>query len=83
MYEYKELKQNFVVTGLERRLKQDKSGDELRTITDQLSQMTEQVEAERKSGLPPSDFYQADRLLSSLRVADQVVHRTWNRFHRC
>ena len=83
MYPFKKLKQNFVVTNLERRLKQDKGGAELGAIEGQLSDMTAQVEADRKRGLPPEEYFQADQLLSSLRVAAQTVRRTWNRFHAC
>lgn len=83
MYSFKKLRQNFVVTNLERRLKQDNNGVALSAIEGQLSEMTAQAEADRKRGLPPEEYYQADRLLASLRVAAQTVRRTWNRFHAC
>lgn len=76
-----ELKENFVVTGLERRLKEDKSGAEMYRIENQLALRVAEVEAHKRSGLPPAEYFQVDRLLASLRVAEQVVRRAWNGYH--
>jgi hypothetical protein len=81
MLTVKELKENFVATDLERRLKNDKSGAVLGEIEDQLTLCIEEVDAAKKAGLSPNEYYRADRLLPSLRVSHQVVRRTWNHFH--
>ena len=76
-----ELREHFVVTGLEQQLKNDGDRSELDKIENAIDSCLHQVEAEKRLGLPPDEFYRADRLLSSLRVARQVVRRTWFRHH--
>ena len=76
-----ELREHFVVTGLEEQLKSDTERTELVRIENEIDSCLCQVEAKKRGGLPPEDFYRVERLLSSLRVAKQVVRRTWFRHH--
>lgn len=75
------LKNKFVTTKLQRMLKNDSQGALRNQIVEDIALWTDKVQQEKQSGLPPADFFKAEKLLSSLRVAEQVIFRTWNSFH--
>lgn len=77
----RDLKGRFVTTELERKLKADKQGTLRDQVVLDLSNCAAEMEQHKHSGLPPDDFFKTEKLLSSLRVAEQVVRRTWNMFH--
>ena len=77
----KDLRKEFVTTDLERKLKADKQGVIRDQIVDALTQWTNKVMQAKHSGLPPEEFFRAEKLLSSLRIAAQVIRRTWNGYH--
>jgi cob(I)alamin adenosyltransferase len=76
-----ELKNHFVVTDLELVLKMDKAGAELDRIEQAISEWTAEVESRKRAALPPEQFFQVNRLLSSLHVAQHVVRRAWKQHH--
>jgi hypothetical protein len=77
----KELSGQFVTTALERKLKADKQGTLRDQVVGDLSKCAVGVQQKKHSGLPPDDFFKMEKMLSCLRVAEQVVRRTWNHFH--
>ena len=77
-----QLKQHFIVTDLERRLKSDSSGSERDRILGELLECELRIESQKRSGLSADDFANADALLRSLRVSSNVVREAWNSFHR-
>ena len=77
----KQLREHFVATNLERRLKADQSGRERDRILNELTECEFQIESAKRAGLSSSDFAAAERMLRSLRVSANVVRAAWNSFN--
>lgn len=78
---HSELSGLFVRTELERKLKADGGGQLRDELVTRLTDYVADLEVQKRSGLPPQQYFQVDRLLSGARVAQQVVGRTWNSLH--
>ncbi|MEW4486693.1 hypothetical protein AB1L42_01345 [Thalassoglobus sp. JC818] len=74
----KQLREHFIVTDLERRLKADHTGLERDQILNELTEWELQIESQKRAGLSSEEFAVAERLLRSLRVSVNVVRETWN-----
>ena len=78
---YKELRKRFSTTELERQLTADKQGVLRDQIVHRLSEWGEETRRQKLAGLSPADYFKADKILASLRVAESVTQRTWNSLH--
>lgn len=75
------LQKHFVVPELERQLQQDQRGTFRDRINNELSAWETDLERQKRSGLSRMEFFEAERLLSSVRIAGQTIRRTWNALH--
>lgn len=76
-----ELKGQFVVTELERRLSEDQDGAERNKLKAFLAGWQSELTTQRNAGLPSEQFAQVEKVLASVRVAQQAIQRTWNQNH--
>ena len=72
-----QLREKFIVTELERRLKSDRDGHVRDAILTELSKLVDSLTESKREALPPKEYETTERLLASARTAKRTVQRAW------